>query len=282
MRKIFKGLFFALAGIFALTLASCGEQPVEHQPEAAWSRDASSHWHKCGHCDEQLDLAVHNYDVWVLTEGKCEETRKCKTCGFTQTRSVEHTWSDWAADENGAMSKECTRCGVAESVTQYYVKGTINEWSTNEDYKLVIDYETMTAELVITLAVGDQFKVTLANSWDVQFHFSNTEFEEGLFDGKDGDNIIAKTAADYKVVVTGLGGSDHKCTVTQLCVHEYVWTETSTNCHYSGVCCSPLLWERNCFYPLPNISSHKQSRHTTSVWNFANASSFVAYSFSFI
>ena len=237
MKRILKGLIFAFVGVLAFTLASCGEEKSEHQPQPGWYRDASSHWHNCGHCDEQLDLAVHNYDIWVLTQGKCEETRKCKTCGFIQSRNVEHTWSDWAANDQGGMSKECTRCGHEESVTQYYVKGTINEWSTKEDHKLVIDYESMTAEVTITLGVGDQFKVTLADNWDVQFNYETTEFEEGLFDTNNDGNLIAKTAADYKVVVSGLGGSDHKCTVTQLCVHEYVWTVVSCKtCDYTGVC----------------------------------------------
>ena len=67
MKKLLKGLIFAFVGVLAFTLASCGEEKSEHQPQAGWYRDASSHWHKCGHCDEQLDLAVHNYDIWVLT-----------------------------------------------------------------------------------------------------------------------------------------------------------------------------------------------------------------------
>ena len=110
MKRILKGLILAFVGVLAFTLASC-EEKSEHQPQLGWYRDASSHWHKCDHCDEQLDLAVHNYDLWIKSDSACEESRKCKTCGFVQTRSVDHLWGEWTKQEDGSMGKECSHCG---------------------------------------------------------------------------------------------------------------------------------------------------------------------------
>ena len=236
MKRIFKGLILAFVGVLAFTLASCGEEKSEHQPQPGWYRDSSSHWHNCGHCDEQLDLAIHNYDIWVLTQGKCEETRKCKTCGYIQTRTVEHTWGEWTAQEDGSMGKECTRCGAYESVAQYYVKGDFlpTTWAASEEGKFEIDYTTMTATITVNLAVGNQFKVGTKDGWE--FGFDNVSTEEGKFEATSDGNLKALEAADYEITITGLDGSDHKVSVKQLCVHTFVWTETSTACNFTGVC----------------------------------------------
>lgn len=240
MKRILKGLLFAFVGVLAFTLASCGEEKSEHTPQPGWYRDSASHWHNCGHCDEQLDLAVHDYDLWVLTQGECEETRKCKTCGFVQKRNVEHTWGEWAEVE-GQMQKSCERCGVSETVAQYYLKGAVAAdsgivWGASDAGKFEIDYTTMTAKLVVTLAVGDQFKVGTYDGWE--FNVENVQFAEGLFEGNSDGNLVATQAADYEVIIEGLSGTDHKVKVNQLCVHTYgSWTLVSgKTCDYEAVC----------------------------------------------
>ena len=211
MKKLFKVLFFAFVGVFAITLSSCRVKESEHQPQAGWYRDASSHWHKCGHCDEQLDLAVHNYDIWVLTQGKCEETRRCKTCGFIQKRNVEHTWGEWGLDQDGLTCKVCDRCNAAEYLTQYYVRGSFDEgWAALDDYKLVIDASTMTASVTVNLTKGTEFKVA-DSGWSKQFNATSIIAEEGLLGGT--DNIVVLATGTYTFTVSGLDG-EHKCTVT--------------------------------------------------------------------
>ena len=239
MKKILKGLLFAFVAVLGLTLASCEETPQGHQHELksvdTWQRDSATHWQECKTCDEYVNMAVHKYAAWQQIPGKCVEQRACVVCSYIQKRDIEHTWTDWTTQEDGSLGRSCTVCKVTEGVTQYYLKGSINEWSTNADYALVLDPETMTASITVTFAAGDEFKVTLADSWDVQFNIGNVVAAEGLLDGT--DNIIIKEAADYKITVSGLAGSSHTCTVEQLCVHTYDWTvQAGKTCDYDGVC----------------------------------------------
>ena len=80
MKRILKGLIFAFAGVFALTLASCGEK---HSPETGWNRDSTAHWHTCADegCEELLDYETHVYNNWVKDNAQCFESRKCDICG---------------------------------------------------------------------------------------------------------------------------------------------------------------------------------------------------------
>ena len=239
MKKILKGLLFAFVAVLGLTLASCEKPQEGHQHELksvdTWQRDSATHWQECKGCEEYVNMAVHTYAAWQQIPGKCIEQRACTVCQYIQKRNIDHTWTDWTTQEDGSLGRSCTVCRASEGVTQYYVKGSINEWSTNADYALVLDPQTMTASITLTLAAGDELKVTLADSWDVQFNIGNVTAAEGLLDGT--DNIIIKEAADYKITVSGLAGSTHTCTIEQLCVHTFDWTvQSGKTCDYDGVC----------------------------------------------
>ena len=180
-------------------------------------------------------MAIHDYAAWQQIPGKCVEQRACTVCSYIQKRDIAHTWTEWTTQEDGSLGRNCTVCRKAEGVTQYYVKGSVNGWATNADYALALDPETMTASITLTLAAGDELKVTLADTWDVQFNITNVEAAEGLLDGT--DNIVIKEDADYLISVSGLDGDSHKCTITQLCKHTYTWTvQTGKTCDYDGVC----------------------------------------------
>ena len=239
MKKIFKGLFFAFIAVLGLALASCGEQSTGHQHEstnaAAWQRDSATHWQECKGCDEYLNMEIHKYAAWQQIPGKCIEQRACVVCSYIQKRDIEHTWTEWTTQADGSLGRSCTICKKSEGVTQYYVKGSINGWATNADYALVLDTQTMSASITLTLAAGDELKVTLADSWDVQFNIGNVTAAEGLLGGT--DNIVILEAADYKITVSGLSGSTHTCTIEQLCVHTFDWTvQSGKTCDYDGVC----------------------------------------------
>ena len=245
MKKILKGLLFAFIAVFSLSLVACnnggnGEQPDAHEHELVsenWLRDSATHWKECKNCDEFVDMALHDYADWAAVANQCSQTRTCKVCGFTQKRDIDHTWGEWGLNAEGAMAKTCSVCGKSETVRQYYIRGTVNNWGNDgltEDWALAIDYEKMEASLVVTLTQGDEFKIA-GTSWDYQFSVTTAVFAEGLFSGT--DNIIVNETAEYKIVVTGLGGSDHVCTITQLCVHEFDWTVVEgKTCDYNGVC----------------------------------------------
>ena len=108
MRKIFKTLLtttLLLCGVVGLV--SCGEESGHNHPvEEKWSRDASSHWHACTECDQQVEFAVHTFAEWALAENECKEKSTCTVCGFTKTKDAEHDY------KNG----KCTHCGHKEIV----------------------------------------------------------------------------------------------------------------------------------------------------------------------
>lgn len=242
MKKILKGLLFAFVAVLGLTLASCEDQPEvpahEHTLKSEeWKRDSATHWQECTTCDEYANMSVHTYGEWTFGTTECNKKRECTVCHYVQTQKVDHTWGDWTLQADGSMGKECTVCGQKESVVQYYVRGGMNNWGNDgfaPEYTLEIDYEKMEASIVVTLTAGVEFKV--ANSdWSKEFNTGTIVTEGEWFEG-DG-NIKVKETAEYKIVVTGLGGDAHTCTITQLCVHEFAWTvQAGKTCDYDGVC----------------------------------------------
>ena len=226
MKRILKGLILAFVGVFGLTLASCGEEtklPTEQTPQTpvhehttgeGWKRDSATHWQECSGCDELVNVAVHDYNEFTLATDKCVKTRDCKVCGYTETRDVDHTWKDGV----------CTVCGEELLITQYYVRGSFggSDWPALDEYKLAIDYGTASATITVTLTAGDKFKVA-DSKWSAEFNAKTIKAAEGLFDGD--NDIIVKTTAEYKIVLTKLDTTAPECEITQLCVHTFgEWT----------------------------------------------------------
>ena len=133
----------------------------------------------------------------------------CTVCGYVQTVTVAHTFGEWGSRTDG-YGRECTHCHHVEYLTQYYVKGTMNNWSENDDYKFVIDAANMKASLTVKLAAGDKFKVADA-SWSKEFNGKTIIAAEGLFKGEGDIEVVA--SGTYTFVITDLGG-EAKCNVT--------------------------------------------------------------------
>ena len=91
---IFYGLIAAMA---ALAFTGCppepdpkggGTPPHTHTYPAAWSKDATNHWHECTANDgAKTDIAPHQWQ-WVettpaTTQAPGQETETCVTCGAT-------------------------------------------------------------------------------------------------------------------------------------------------------------------------------------------------------
>ena len=85
-----------------------------HDPAAAWSSDASGHWHACAGCSEKLNFAVHSGKVVGKRDGACTEAgytgdTVCSVCGYVVAKGVAtpatgHSYQDGA----------CTVCGAQE------------------------------------------------------------------------------------------------------------------------------------------------------------------------
>lgn len=85
-----------------------------HNPAAAWSSDASGHWHACAGCSEKLNFAVHSGKVVGKRDATCTEAgytgdTVCSVCGYVVAKGVAtpatgHSYQDGA----------CTVCGAQE------------------------------------------------------------------------------------------------------------------------------------------------------------------------
>lgn len=185
MKKVLKGLLFALVGVFTVVLvASCGH---EHKAKEKWERDSSTHWHECEGCDEMLDSAVHEYGEWVVDSQPDHENsvngarhRDCKVCGFRMKEAIQ-------------------------AMPVFYVRGTVNGWGDATDqWKLTINgtTESITG---ITFVVGDEWKIATAD-WKNEANAGNLdEAAKEYFEGT--GNIVVKVAGTYTITVTDALGA---------------------------------------------------------------------------
>ena len=231
MKRFLKGLLAASLGLVAFVgLASCTQEPAptcEHELGEKWERDSATHWKECSKCDEMVNYDVHDYTEFALASDKCVKTRECKVCGYVETRNVDHKYVDGV----------CTVCGLELIMPVYYVRGSFggSNWPAEDDYKLVIDYASASAKIVVTLTAGDEFKVADA-TWSAEFNANTIKAEEGLFGGD--NNIVVLTTAEYEIIVTKLDTASPECEIKQLCVHTYgEWALVSgKTCEYSATC----------------------------------------------
>ena len=120
MKRFFKLFFIAIFSL--LVFVSCGETSVPTQPtqggnehqheftEDKWFRDSAVHWKECANCDELVDMAEHEYTDYTQSETKCERTRSCTTCGFSQTQKNVHYYVDG----------KCRSCGKIDPSSQVF------------------------------------------------------------------------------------------------------------------------------------------------------------------
>jgi hypothetical protein len=90
----------ALCAIVTLAFISCDEDdgkdtPHTHDYSAAWSKDATQHWHECS-CGNKKDVVAHQWQWEVTTPATAGadglETETCATCGATNvTRTISKT-----------------------------------------------------------------------------------------------------------------------------------------------------------------------------------------------
>ena len=91
MKKLRNLLALCMILCIAIAVTSCGHT---HEPATDWENDAANHWHACGGCDEQLDIAEHSFDAGVVTTPATEETEGVKTftctdCGYAKTEKID-------------------------------------------------------------------------------------------------------------------------------------------------------------------------------------------------
>ncbi|MRX80454.1 hypothetical protein GJE22_07615 [Enorma sp. HF-1365] len=85
-----------------------------HDPAAAWSSDASGHWHACAGCSEKLNIAAHSGKVVGKRDATCTEAgftgdTVCSICGYVVAKGVA-TPAAGHSYQNGV----CTACGAKE------------------------------------------------------------------------------------------------------------------------------------------------------------------------
>lgn len=85
-----------------------------HDPAAAWSSDASGHWHACAGCGEKLDFAAHSGKVVGKRDATCTEAgytgdSVCSICGYVVAKGVAT-----AATGHSYQNGVCTACGAKE------------------------------------------------------------------------------------------------------------------------------------------------------------------------
>lgn len=178
MKKVLKGVIFAIVGVFMLvSLGSCNpEEPHVHSTTKEWSRDSAQHWHVCDECGEDYDYTVHSYGSWsdFSDETATGRKRACSVCGFTQTQTIP----------------------------VLYLPGTTFGWRHTDENKLTINGET--ASIEVTFEANAEFKIT-DNNWKNEIAFPADGIEG--FEKLEGGNLKCNVAGTYIVKVTDLYGN---------------------------------------------------------------------------
>ena len=141
---------------------------------------------------QTVDLKLYdNANAYVLTEANGE--------------------GKFEADVKNYEDGEFKDVEVVEALPVFYVMGSMNGWSANDDYKLAYDEATDVATIEVELAVGDEFKVA-DPSWNPQFAFGSLEDTTGFEDN--GGNIKVAVAGTYVITVTDVSvKASRACTI---------------------------------------------------------------------
>lgn len=106
----------------------CGyERPAHDHAAAAWSSDATYHWHDCtvSGCGEQFDKAEHVWDEGTVTTKATftsdgEKTYTCTVCQKTKKETVTMEYIDVNFVKSDAEVQTKVRFTVAASGTYYF------------------------------------------------------------------------------------------------------------------------------------------------------------------
>ncbi len=124
----------------------------------------------------------------------------------SQTADLAHNGLNFWVGGTGYETLEEAEASLSDpsvSSTQWYVKGTMNNWSDNADYLLAYDADG-NASLTLTLAVGDIFKV--ANSdWSLQYNITNINDTVNFKEAAENQNIEVVVGGEYKITVNTSG-----------------------------------------------------------------------------
>ncbi len=81
----------------------------EHVYADKLTGDETGHWYPCNQCDDQKDLAPHDFD------NDCDEI--CDTCQFRRT--IEHKWSEAWESDAASHYRACTVCGEKQDTAAH-------------------------------------------------------------------------------------------------------------------------------------------------------------------
>lgn len=162
---------------------------------------------------------LHVYGSGKLVEGKtCDYVKTCSNCGLEQ-KYTEHFFED--------DDLVCDLCSYYDFKV-YYVKGSFNNFETNEDFKLEYDETTFTATIDLLLTVGHTFKIA-TDDWSSEFAFDSSVIPTGSFVADKDNNFVCVASTPsgedvlFHVTITGMNTVNQKISITT--AEEYVVNE---------------------------------------------------------
>lgn len=77
---------------------------VTHTPDnSKWYSDGTNHWHKCGGCEEKLDVAQHSGGT-----ATCERKAVCEICGAEYGELAAHSYGKWTYYSDTQHKRVCS------------------------------------------------------------------------------------------------------------------------------------------------------------------------------
>ena len=195
----------------------------EHKPAAAWSSDATGHWHECldNWCPavdntEKDSYAEHTFDEGKITKKATYKadgvkTYTCTVCGYEKTESVpklkctKHTYT-WKTTTKATVFKPavqtgtCSKCGA--KTTRSYGKKLTPTLKLNTT-KFTLKVKQSTSKVKVTgLANGDSVKSWTSSNKSVAAVNSKGVITAGSRTGKAKITVTLKSGKKGYITVT--------------------------------------------------------------------------------
>ena len=195
----------------------------EHKPAAAWSSDATGHWHECldNWCPavdntEKDSYAEHTFDEGKITKKATYKadgvkTYTCTVCGYEKTESVpklkctKHTYT-WKTTTKATVFKPavqtgtCSKCGA--KTTRSYGKKLTPTLKLNTT-KFTLKVKQSTSKVKVTgLANGDSVKSWTSSNKSVAAVNSRGVITAGSRTGKAKITVTLKSGKKGYITVT--------------------------------------------------------------------------------
>ena len=175
-------------------------------PNAHWWGDKATTWP--GNALVQVAGNVWKIDITTKITGLIFNNDGAQTQNITEINGL-HAGNAYIVNDDLTFVAANYADGVftpveleVEIPTDCYVKGNMNEWLVNADYKFSYDEATDTATITVTLAENAEFKATVGEGWDIALGADKATFAAEAFEGLEGGNIKCLVAGTYVLTIT--------------------------------------------------------------------------------